>query len=93
MNLNTIIVNSELEFRKYIEDNFEEVVKIYVFEDTLDNTIFFYLFAKNNVIVATKELSMNNFSYYYKLYSLLAKKLKLYSYNLNKSKTLKLIKR
>ena len=65
MKLNTHILSSELEFRNYIQKDIENIIKIIIFEDILDKTIFFYCFMNNNTIIATKESTLNNFSSYF----------------------------
>ena len=87
----TIILKNELEFREYITYNSEEILKIYIFEDYLDNTIFFYSFT-NDTIVATKEIKEKPFYYYKEIYSLLSSKIKMQTYE-QKSKVLKLHKK
>lgn len=77
MELKTIIFNSELEFRKYVILNSNQASRIIVFEDVLDNTIFFYCFIKEDLIVSAKERSANNFSTYREIYSNLASNLQL----------------
>lgn len=72
MELKTIIFNSELEFRKYVILNSKLISQIIVFEDAPDHTIFFYLFVQKGLIIATKEPSSKNFSYYRKIYERLA---------------------
>ena len=87
---NSIIFKNELEFREYITYNSEEILKIFIFEDELDNIIFFYAFT-NDLIVAAKENMLKPFSYYEEIYKLLSKKIKLSAY-LKKDKVLKLTK-
>ena len=77
MELKTIVFNSELEFRKYVILNSNKSSRIIVFEDVLDNVIFFYSFIKDDLIVSTKERLNNNFSTYRKIYSNLTSKLQL----------------
>ena len=91
MKLNTHILSSELEFRNYIQKDIENIIKIIIFEDILDKTIFFYCFMNNNTIIATKESTLNNFSSYVKLYKDLTNKYKFHTINNKKTKTLRLI--
>ena len=92
MSIKTNILNSELEFRDYLIENINYINKIIVFEDILDHVIFFYCFMENNTIIATKELELNNFSYYAKVYKYLAKKYLFHDINNEQAKTLRLIK-
>lgn len=92
MKLNTHILSSELEFRNYIQKDIENIIKIIIFEDILDRTIFFYCFMNNNTIIATKESSLNNFNFYLKLYKNITNKYKFQHITNKKEKTLRLIK-
>jgi len=78
MELKTIILNSEVELRDYVAKSSHNITQIIVFEDALDNTIFFYCFTKNGLIYACKEPSAKKFRYYKKIYKQLAKKLNLH---------------
>ena len=71
MKVNSIILKSELEFREYITYNSEEILKIFIFEDKLDNLIFFYCFT-NDSMIAVKENLIKPFSYYKEIYGLLS---------------------
>ena len=75
MEFKCIIFDSELEFRKYVIQYSKELRRIIIFEDTLDEFIFFYCFMKDNTIVATKELSTKNFSSFKSSYLQLVTKL------------------
>lgn len=91
--MNTIIFDSEIKFRKYLIKNSEDIISIILFEDKLDNTIFFYCFMNNNLILASKNSSINNFEYYLEIYMKLIVKLNLYiEYNTKNPKVLKLRK-
>lgn len=82
--MNTIILNNEIDFRNYLISNKDDIIKIYIFEDNLDNYIYFYAFLTNEVI-ATKE--KGSFENYYILYKTLN------NFNIEESnKTLKLFK-
>ena len=71
--INSIILNSEQEFRYYIINNLSIIKKIYVFSDALDNLIYFYLFTKNNIAIATKD-DIKYSKYYNEIYKNLCKK-------------------
>ena len=73
MKYKSIIFDSELKFREYLIQNFEQIYKLFVFEDSLDNVIYFYCFFNNYVMIAAKEKVKSNFCYYAKLYKELAK--------------------
>ena len=90
--INTIILNSEIEFRNFITKNMYNITKTIIFEDILDEIIFFYAFMSNNTIIATKEKSTNNFSFYVKLYNFIANEYNLDSIADNQTKSLRLIK-
>ena len=75
--MNTIIFKNELLFRISIINNKDIIDKIYVYEDNLDNIIFFYCFTINNTIFAAKETSNNNYSYYQKIYNSIKNELEL----------------
>ena len=75
MGLNTIIFNSESEFRKYITLNAKDIAQIFIFEDELDQVIFFYCFTKKDLVVATKAPSSKSFFSYKEVYQKLAKEL------------------
>ena len=68
MQFKCTIYNSELEFRKQIESNSLSINKMYVYEDTLSNVIYFYAFIEEKTMIATKEIADNNYLYYYQLY-------------------------
>lgn len=92
--MNTIIFDSELEFRNYLIENSESIISIMLFEDKLDNVIYFYSFAKNSLIIASKELSIKNYDYYNKKYLKLIKTLNLnIEYTIDSPKVLKLTKK
>lgn len=92
--MNTIIFDSELEFRNYLIENSESIISIMLFEDKLDNVIYFYSFTKNSLIIATKELSIKNYDYYNKKYLKLIKTLNLnVEYTIDSPKVLKLSKK
>ena len=74
MELKTIILSSEEEFRNYIISNSSNIYKFIIFEDALNNVIFFYCFDKNRVIISTKEYR-KNFSFFKNKYLSLAKDL------------------
>lgn len=78
MEIQTIILNSELELRKYVTLHPNAITQIIVFEDALDQTIFFYCFTKIGLIYACKEPSAKKFRYYKKIYKKLAKKINLH---------------
>ena len=68
INIKTIILNNEVEFRNYINSHKLEIKKLYLFHDKLDNIIYFYCILLNNTIIATKEIFNNNYSYYKNIY-------------------------
>lgn len=91
--MDTIIFDSEVKFRKYLIKNSENISNIIIFEDSLDNTIFFYSFTTNNLILASKNSLNNNFEYYLKIYKKIITKLNLnIEYETKNPKVLKLIK-
>lgn len=91
--MDTIIFDSEVKFRKYLIKNSENISNIIIFEDSLDNTIFFYSFTTNNLILASKNSLNNNFEYYLKIYKKIITKLNLnIEYNSKNPKVLKLSK-
>ena len=70
-----IIFRSELVFRKFVILNLDQITQVLVFEDVLDQTIFFYCFYHKELLAATKEISSNNFEKYKEKYIKLAKNL------------------
>lgn len=91
--MNTIIFNSELEFRNYLIEHLEDILNVILLEDKLDSVIYFYSFTKNDLLLASKELSIKDFDYYSKKYKKLIKILKLnIDYICDNPKILKLIK-
>lgn len=87
--MDTFILNNELDFRNYIIKHKNEIMKIIIFEDNLDNIIFFYCFTKK-IILASKEIN-NNYLNYVKIYENLKNELN-FKTIINKNKVLKLIK-
>ena len=77
MEFECIIFNSELEFRKYVIQHVKNIQRVLVFEDELDQMIFFYCFTKGHIYVSTKELSIKDFSSFKETYSHLASELHL----------------
>lgn len=77
MSLEIITFNSELEFREYVIQHSKGIERLLVFEDTLDQMIFFYCFAKSGSYVATKEHLFENFNAFKHIYTQLANKLEL----------------
>ena len=75
MELKCIIFDSELEFRKYVIQYSTSIQRIIIFEDSLEQFIFFYCFFEDNVIAAAKELSTKNFSSFKSSYIQLVTKL------------------
>ena len=93
MKSDVIILNSELEFRKYVIGNSKNIYKVFISEDILDETIFFYCLTSERNIIAAKEFK-GNFISYCELYTEFAELLKLDTeVDFNKTKTLKLIKK
>ncbi len=88
--MDTFILDSELSFRKYILSNSNKIMKIYLTLDELDSVIYFYCFA-DNLIVSTKEFT-TNFDFYLKIYNDIYKLLGFNTFDLNKNKTIKLIR-
>ena len=88
--MDTFILNNEKEFRDYIISFSNEIMKIIIFEDSLDNITYFYCFTKK-LILATKDI-LKPFSYYKEIYSKLKNDLKFKTDISNNDKTLKLIK-
>jgi len=88
MKYNYIEFNSELKFRNFVLNNINNIEKLYVFEDTLDEIIFFYCITINNNIVATKEKS-NYFDDYSNIYKKINDKLMLKVYSNKKVLKLK----
>lgn len=64
--MKTIILENELYFRYYLLKNINKIIKIYITYDNLDNTIYFYSFIDNDILIATKE-NINN-RYYFLMY-------------------------
>lgn len=75
MELKTIILHSEYEFRNFVISSSQDISHIIIFEDTLDCTNFFYCFDKNGSIIATKELIYADFSHIKEIYTQVAKKI------------------
>lgn len=75
--MNTIIFNSELEFRNYLIEHLEDILNVILLEDKLDSVIYFYSFTKNDLLLSSKELSIKDFDYYSKKYKKLIKTLNL----------------
>ena len=88
--MDTFIINSELEFRNYILKYKDYIKKIIVFEDSLDNIVYFYLFT-NNTILATKEKN-SIIEDYIKIYINLKDDLNFKTCINNQKKVLKLFK-
>lgn len=78
MEVKTIILNSEQEFRNQVILHPHVISQIIVFEDVLDQTIFFYCFTQNGFIYTCKEPSTKKFHFYKKMYKQLAKKMNLH---------------
>ena len=77
MELQTIIFNSELEFRNYVIHNSGRALHIIVFEDVLSNVVFFYCFFQGGLVVAAKEFLWDDSFFVYKeIYEHLATKLR-----------------
>ncbi len=72
MRLDTIIFNSELEFRNYVIQNLKTIDGLIIFEDPLEDVLFFYGFWQNSVVIATKEHSCSKFEKYKKIYKKIA---------------------
>ena len=64
--MKTIIFKNEIEFREFIINSQEEIIKTIIFEDPPDNIIYFYCFTANHII-ATKELK-KEYQYYANIY-------------------------
>lgn len=90
MKINSIVFNSEIEFRESVIYNYNYIDKIYIFEDSLDNIIYFYCFLYNKSFFATKTYN-NDFIYYSTIYKKLQKELKI-SFESKNPKILKLKK-
>lgn len=88
--MDTFIINSELEFRNYILKYKDYIKKIIIFEDSLDNIVYFYLFT-NNTILATKEKN-SIIEDYIKIYINLKDDLNFKTCINNQKKVLKLFK-
>lgn len=88
--MDTFILNSELEFRNYIISFSNEIMKIIIFEDTLDNIIYFYCFTRK-LILATKE-SNKPFVDYVSIYTQIKDKLNLKTCIEEQKKVLRLIR-
>lgn len=82
------ILNSELAFREYVTLNIQNISKVIIFEDTLDETIYFYCFTIDSII-ATKEPNSKNFDFYTTIYEQINKNQYTISH---KEKVLKMIK-
>ena len=87
--MDTFLLDSELNFRDYITKNINKIMKIIIFEDDLDNIIYFYCFC-SKYILATKE-NNKDFNYFLKIYKELNNNLNFKTIIENK-KVLKLIK-
>ena len=68
MKYRCIVLKSEIDFYKYIIMNYNLVDRIFVFEDTLDNIIFFYAILQDNTFIGAKEVANNNYLNYYEKY-------------------------
>ena len=91
--MDTIIFDSELKFRKHLIKNYNDIQNIILFEDRLDDVIYFYCFTNNELILSTKKSSIKDFEYYSNIYQKLFKKYELsIDYKTNNPKTLKLCK-
>ena len=73
MEFESIIFKSELEFRNYVVQNIKDISKIIVFEDILENNLYFYCFINESIIVGTKEQSIKRFDFYKEIYQSLTK--------------------
>ena len=92
--MNTIIFNSEIEFRNYLIDHSDNIINVMLLEDRLDNVIYFYSFTNDSLIIAAKESSIKNYDYYNKKYRKLVKLLNLdLEYTNNNPKVLKFTKK
>lgn len=93
MEFKSIIFESELEFRNYVEQNRKDISKIIVFEDILENNIYFYGFIQESLMVAAVEHAMDKFDFYEKVYQSLIEELNFYIIPIkSQSKVLKLVK-
>lgn len=72
MPLQNTIFNSELSFREYLINNSNNIKKIYLFEDKLDNIIYFYCFFLDRSVIAAYKKNLDNFDYYCTLYKNIA---------------------
>ena len=68
MELQTIVLNSEYVFRNYVISNLRNIYEIIIFEDSLDNVIFFYILTKDGFIIAAKDKDIKKFYFFKKLY-------------------------
>lgn len=93
MNSKFIIFKYEREFRNYIINNYKNINKIIIFEDSLDNVIYFYCFTLNNIVISCKENNIKNILYYEKVYLMLSNKYNLINEINHKDKSIKLIKK
>ena len=86
--MDTFILNSELKLRNYINNYSDEIMKIILFEDSLDNIVYFYCYTKK-ILLTTKDYL--SFDYYYNIYTKIYKKLNFNTF-ISNNKVLKLIK-
>lgn len=77
MEIKTIIFGSEPEFRDYVIRHSKDIIRIVIFEDKLDNKIFFYCFMTKRLIVATSEPLTITYEFFHKAYITLANSLNL----------------
>ena len=75
MNPKTIVLNSEEEFRKSLLQDSSTVSQIIVVKNESDETIYFYYFTGNGQLHVAKELTLNRFSSYKKMYKRFAEEL------------------
>ncbi len=68
----TIVLDSELEFRKFVIQNSSKLTQIIVFDDKKENAIFFYFLTSNGRVYSAKELSLKYFEKYKNYYRKIA---------------------
>ena len=68
-----IILKNEEEFRSYIYLNSKKILKIIIFEDSLESIVCFYCFTNDSLMIVVKEYISKNFIYYKRIYKYLAK--------------------
>ena len=88
--MDTIILNSELEFQEYVITHQDDIISIVIAYDKLEEIMLFYSFLDNLIVATAKKTK--DYSHYLKTYNEINNKLNLTAITDNKNKVLRLVK-